>query len=419
MTAAAGVAYARGGNTVPSRKIQDASFYLGLLNSKEKQIENELHKLQDETKEMEFHCTSFADRQGAFDQLLGEVRALEETMSDYNLAYEKERHGSDPEDIESFALDLKHSNEEKANEVDGLFMENQRHRREIDQAEKGISNTLDSFHSLLEKSDQHTITEYERLTTELKDLKDESTDIEAEIAQLRGHMNELQTVVVQKRDNRVRESYDQEAKQATSIKSEMTTINEELRIAQMGLEEARVYLLDKVKADKSKVVELDQEYAMLEDEMRQIDKAEREILKEIGEKESFGASSERDIGANARMYWKSKEAQEYLASSSETIEDIKLEHAAKQANIVSLLEDLSRGIDASEMDMPTKEGLRILNDDADFKAKHLANSKQTMNRLIGQKEKRRVEVRTIQMFHSIFMKAIFVRSTDLLLLFTF
>lgn len=396
VTAAAGVAFNRGnkiGSTTHSRQVQDASYYLALLNTKKKQIEDEIMKLQSEEKEMETNRTNLANRQGSFDELLHEVRGLEETIAYYNLAYEKERDGADPEDVEMSAMDLKETNEELAHTVDQLFMENQCRLREINQVEHDISKTHESFQRLLE-SDQETSAEYERMTSELKCLKDEGTGTEVKIAELRNQMNEIQSKISKRKDSGIRVKYDSETEKVASLKTSLSMLDEELQTAQMGEDEARVYLLDKVKADKSKIIELDKEAKALEEEMRSIDNEEYKLHKEERNVESVVMSStEKGNGANEKMYWRNEDARQYLLSSEQTVTNLQSELEGKKAIVDSLSEDLNKGINANNIEMPTKARFKSLSNDTAFKAKHLGNSKQTMKRLLVQKNQRKIEVR--------------------------
>eukprot|EP00957_Ditylum_brightwellii_P032050 2430378-Ditylum_brightwellii.AAC.1 len=81
------------------RQIRDSNYYIGSLRTKEASIIKEITKLQSEIKEMENEAGKQGMLERTFEELLQEVRGLEGTLADYNLAIDKMRSGSDPEEI--------------------------------------------------------------------------------------------------------------------------------------------------------------------------------------------------------------------------------------------------------------------------------------------------------------------------------
>ena len=408
VTAAAGVASAHshahntpngsssGRIRVPSRQVQDASYFIALLNSKKNQIEQEMFKIQSKVSDMEGHCVGIETRKLAFDSLLEEVRRLEEIMADMNLAHAKQRNGADPEDVGLLAMDLMNKNEEAANRVDQLFMRNQQRLSAVRDVELDIANTHERFQRLLEH-DPETGAEYHRMTEELKCLKEEGRDTEAEILNLRHRMGELQAQILQRRDYHIRETYDSEMEQVSSLKTSIKKIEEDLRVAQMGEDEARVYLLDKVKSDKKSIMDLDKEAKRIDKDMLRIDSEESQIMKQIHIKEEHEhskASLHEEMKDPAQIYWRCEDARQYLISSKEKCELESLERSKteKQEIINSLSKEVRVEEDNTEMQMPTKEKFEHLSHSTAFKAKHLEHSKQTMSHLLAQKSQRKKEV---------------------------
>ena len=98
----------------PARQVQDSSYYVGILRSKVRdqcfadksvcsiqvtELTNEIHALQAEQKHHERSMSEYGGLQKRHENLLNEVRALEGTLADYNLAMDKARVSNVPVSI--------------------------------------------------------------------------------------------------------------------------------------------------------------------------------------------------------------------------------------------------------------------------------------------------------------------------------
>jgi hypothetical protein len=157
----------------------------------------------------------------------------------------------------------------------------------------------------------------------------------------------------------------------------------------MDVDDARLYFLDKVKGNKAIMINMSKEDDELQKKIRELKSKERQIVALLQDDDSTNATK-NDM--EMKMYWKVKEAQEYISSAEGTIDSIRAECDTKKSTINSLTETLSKRLQSSKVEMPTQEHFRNLNDTVSFKSKHLANSQITMKRLLDQRDKRRLEV---------------------------
>ena len=395
LTAAAGIAQGSSRSSskpTSTRTIQDGSYYHSLLTGKVDELESEIQRLNEEIGEIKVNCSKQASRKEVYDNLLVQVNELEETIADYNFAIEQDRSGSDPEEIEALAFGLKEENEQQANEVDQMFMENQRQINEIKIIGNEIKKLHKSFESLLNNSDKQTIHEYERLTAQLKDLKSERMEVKGEVRILQEHVDEVQAIVSRRSDKDICERLDGEQDLVKSHKIDLDALEHEVRTAQMGEDEARLYFLNKVKGDKAMSIDLDKGLDDLHKKVRELKAKERELVAFLRDAESTnGTKNDMEV----KMYWKVKDAQEYISSTDRTIKSIRAECDTKKALVNSLEENLGNRLKSSKVEMPNQETFKKLNDTVSFKSKHLANSQITMNRLLEQRDKRRLEVSDI------------------------
>ncbi len=241
----------------------------------------------------------------------------------------------------------------------------------------------------------------------LKQLKLEGKEVEGQISNLRVKLIECQNIASQRHDRSIREQYDMEMKRTHELKGSLKTLKEELSLARMGVDEAKAYLLERVKGDKKELSDLERQYHTIDDEFYRMSNVERDVLDKISIEQQKtmhhhgnheGTTNLQDMNIYEQMYWKREKAIEFLSPSEEILSRITKEVEMKQQRIVELLKDLSKDIDKTKAPLPSYENFKALSDDASYKAKHLANSELTRTRLAQQKEKRIVEVRWISHF---------------------
>ena len=351
-------------------------------------IETEIQRLSKETEAIDANCSRQASRQQVYDSLLGEKNNLEMTIADFNFAISKERSGSDPEEIEALALGLKEQNDELADEVDNLFMKNQFSQNEIKKLENEIYSLRKSFESLLDNADEDTIFEYERLTAQLKAIKDERVEVEGEVKALKVLMDEVRHTFSMRTDQDTCKRLDTEEENTSALKIDLSALEDNVRIAQMGVDDARLFFLDKVKTNKARLNELDKEHDDLHKELRELKATERELVDFLRDAESTdGSTNDKEM----IMYSKLKDAQENLSFAKERIGSLRADSKTKESMINDLEEALSNRLISIKVEMPTQDKFQELNDTVNFKSKHLTNSQITMNRILDQKDKRRIE----------------------------
>ena len=83
----------------PGRLVQDSTFFVGVIRGKVNAITEEIAKLQKEIDDHTRDQSQSQSMQRKAEELDKEVRSLEGTLADYNIAMDKQRQGSDPSDI--------------------------------------------------------------------------------------------------------------------------------------------------------------------------------------------------------------------------------------------------------------------------------------------------------------------------------
>ena len=83
----------------PGRMVQDSTYFVGVLRSKVNAITEEIERLKKEIDGHEKDKSQASTMQRKVEELDAEVRKLEGTLADYNIAMDKLRQGTDPSEL--------------------------------------------------------------------------------------------------------------------------------------------------------------------------------------------------------------------------------------------------------------------------------------------------------------------------------
>lgn len=376
----------------PKRQVQDTPYFLNLLQTKEKAIVKEIQKLNEYIKELELGNFE-RGAEVVHNDLQAEVQNLEGLLADHNITQDKLRRGCDPEDLESRQIELQMTNEKLENDLDGIFLLKQQCGKDIERVEDNIGQLHKSIQKIFQNVDPVMYDDYQRHTTQIQELGLEGENIELELEQMRANLHDLQSMTVNSNDYEVQRLYDIEQEKLNKLKSNMAEIDENLLVAQMDPEEAHSHLLQKVKSIQTKL----NDFTMEEKKLNGQIESESLNLANLQRQYDRQAINKCDPSIKTRD---KVQIDKSIKTAKEAIENITGDHKKKQNEILALLEDVSKNIETCNTNKPTKIGLKELNEDAEFRAKHLVNSKQTMARLVEQREKRLREVQMVENLES-------------------
>lgn len=108
-----------------------------------------------------------------YEALIKDVRKFEGDLADYNLALDKHRSDTKPEDIEALYLHIKNQNDKQRTHLDTLFSEKCDMENELNSFEQQINDINFSNEARLNDLDPEQRNEYERLKLENNGLTEE------------------------------------------------------------------------------------------------------------------------------------------------------------------------------------------------------------------------------------------------------
>ena len=92
------------------RQVQDGSFFIGVLRSKMNDVRAEIGRLRAEIDRHGKNLSQQGHLERTYETMLQEVKTLEGTLADYNLAVDKARTTADPGEVAKYLNDLEDHN---------------------------------------------------------------------------------------------------------------------------------------------------------------------------------------------------------------------------------------------------------------------------------------------------------------------
>uniref|UniRef100_K3WFZ0 Uncharacterized protein n=1 Tax=Globisporangium ultimum (strain ATCC 200006 / CBS 805.95 / DAOM BR144) TaxID=431595 RepID=K3WFZ0_GLOUD len=378
------------GSIGPGRQVQDASFFMGKLHSKTAEITSEIEKLRKEIEQDAKDKTQYAQLERKYETLAYEVRDLEGQLADYNLAMDKLRSATDPQEIRQVQEQLHHRNGKEAEEVDRIFIL----RQEQEKAVRRMEDEMNEIHMKhQDKINQLVPQKLQRYKEMLEEHHQTEVEIEARSQELEMLMHAIHQKEAELSSNRYREEYEQLEKQARRLQRERDNIQEDARTALMDPNEASALLLAKVKDGKAKIETVERVIQVAEEENQELRKTLNEMQNEMDERVNGGGKDD-PAQKYELLFQRDKEMTAFLESFPVKKDEELRAHRQTQLMIVKLLEHISAGMTKEDKLLPTANASNLdeMKKDLSFKERQLESSVTTKQRLTMELQKRQAEL---------------------------
>ena len=344
------------------------------------------------------------------------VRGMEGNLADYNLAMDKLRTSTDPEEVVAYQKQLQVRNRNEAGEIDKVFITKQQQEKNITDLEAQISDVHRKAEEKIKRLDSDKLKNYEDLIRSSQNLQNEGSQKEQEMEQLRHKTHELEAIV---RGSGMRDEYNREERTVIRLSKqvserEMATdemanyqkltlsifnssaqfkqLEDDMEIANMDPKEAHAKLLAKVKEDQRKTTELDSRVSEINDEIHKLKRQQKELVSDTADRERGNTSNDKQ--KYELLFQRDAEMTQFLESFDQAKFDVLEDQKRTKGTVVALLEHISQGIGTTDV-LPSQERLEEMKDEVSFKTKQLETSQQTMARLQEQRVKRIQEMEKI------------------------
>jgi len=370
------------------RLYQDKKYFVIQLKNKNLELVQEIGKFKNQIETINKDNTSFITLEKKYEGLTKEVRELEGTLADYNLAVDKQRAGTRPEDIRNMYEHIKTQNDKFKAQLDDLFIERKTQEEQIQAIESQLHEIHQAAEMKLNELDPEQRAEYEDLVNENRVL---IQNINAQRNQLDDINGALGQAEARLRLDHNKQRYIQLKEQTVELERKKGDLEVQTNENNLSFPEARDRLLAKVKEDNSVIQNT-------EKRIREVRKMQDNYEKQIKEMSSDNADAGRDAEQDKQkyeiLYQRDKEMSEFI-DNFESMRNTELNTIrALEEAIVRNLEDTSSKL-MQNTDLPTVEEFEGMKVDQAIKENQLGMAKETLVRVQQEYEQRLGELRNL------------------------
>lgn len=325
------------------------------------------------------------------ENLLNEVRALEGTLADYNLAMDKARVGTDPVELNELILGFRAKNKQFANEVDRIFVI----KKQRDEETKQIETQIQDLHELAQRKindlEPQKLIRYNQLLDYSTGLVGKQDAVLAEIDSLVSQVHGLEGGCNQQ--EMYSDEFAQLFKRRAWLQKEAQGLSEELAIWEvLDPKEALAKLKSRVETQSKQLKEYDGSLKDLNDMIGAAQKHLADLRDELKERK-HESGDEKD--KYEKLQRRDDDMTLFISQFDATRGSTSQDQLQAQDKIVALLEHISNGLE-QQNSMPSQQRLNELRDEATFRERQLESSQQTTQRLIQERKHREAEMQKIE-----------------------
>ena len=389
-----GVMGMKGMTSSGGRLVEDTSYYVGLLRKKMNDITTETRKLKVEIDQQAKDAAQYSQLEKRYETLIKNKENLEGQLADYNLALDKTRSSTDPEDIKQMTLHLAEKNRQTGQELDRIFILRKQKEGEVLNCEDQIQSYYKQIQSRINDLEPGKLRAYNDLLAKQKDLFEKIHMIEAKTNEANVKIRHYES---ENKTSSFRKEYLSLEKAYQLLKKDLDSLIEELEIASLDPKEAHSKFVARVNDFKNLTKNVEDKITLQKEEIQSLKRTVEDLDNQANNKNTADNSKEDEGDAN--KYELLQKRDEEMTAFMDKFDDNRnsvLEEQQKAKDvIVALLEHIGRGID-EQSNMVTPEQYGDMEDNKTFKEKNLATAQKTMESLQVEKKKRERELELLK-----------------------
>ena len=360
------------------RLVEDNSYYVGLIRKKISDVEKETKKLRTEIDQQSRDNSSFASLEKKYETLIKDKEKLEGQLADYNLAMDKTRTSTDPDEVGQQAAMLAEKNKKTGQEVDRVFKARKQKEEDTLKAEEQIEGQYQAIQKRINELEPGKLRAYNDLLAKQRELQERIGHGDHRLNEINDKIRQYET---DEKSNTHRKEFAQLERQYRSLRRDADALDEELEIVGLDPKDAHTRYVDRVNNFK-------QITKSLEEKSESMKKEIREMKSTLVESDASSGVPDEDVQGKYELLQKrDQEMTAFMSKFDDMREGILSEQQAARDIVVALLEHIGRGIDESSQ-MPSREAHGEMEDAKAFKEKNLATAQRTMEGLQAEKRKR-------------------------------
>lgn len=367
----------------PGRMVMDRTFFLSELRQKIGLLSGELKRLSAEAEAAEAENSNYLAFEKRADSLADELREQQGRLGDLNTLVDKLHTDSDLEDIERQHAEIKAQNQRESHNVDDVFLIKQQKENSVRDLERQIEDEKRKAESLVNNLPPQQRQEYHELKREN----------EVKVLEIQRRQSEMDELNIKLRSLHEKLSKNPSKRKAFSLKTELQNVQEKKReqeeaakksaAAEENIPEERERLLARVKEDNQEIAGMERKVVEVEDQIRrlrgQISQIDSDLEAHQGERNAkYEELLKRD-----------KDMQMFIDAFEERRDQATEKKASLEDNIEQYLERIKLlGKQDTANTAPNVEKYNQLQGDLQFKEKEMANSQNTVEAMIIERDRR-------------------------------
>lgn len=374
----------------PGRLVQDPSYYIGILKKKINDVTGESKRLNAEMDQYERDQSQMIQLEKRYDTLIKNKEQLEGQLADYNLAMDKTRTSTDPDDVQQMAVQLAARNRQTGQELDRIFILRKQRETETNQINDQIQAYYQSIQSRINELEPGKLRSYNELMEKQKELQQAISGSDNRLTEI---TNAIRQVESDEKGYSHRKEFSILEKQIAEAKRNLDYLSEEYAIASLDPKEAHAKFVARVNEHKKNTKAAEDQVTALKTELRNL----RQQLDDLITNSSLN-QTEEDSNEAAKydlLVKRDQEMTSFMDKFDETRAGILAEQQQAQSTITGLLEHIGRGIEDST-NLPDADVRAEMEDAKVFKERNLATAKKTMESLTAERNKRERELEMLR-----------------------
>ena len=371
------------------RLVEDASYYVGLIRKKINDISAETNALNQEIEQQSKDSSQYSQLERRYETLTRSKEHLEGELADYNLALDKTRTSTDPEDVRHMCMQVTERNRQVALEVDKIFTARKQRESETAQLESQIDTYYQNIERRINDLEPGKLKHYNSLLQNQKDLHERAILAENKLNEINSRIDAFEG---EAHGNSHRKEFNAYERQLATLHKDAQSLREELEITNLDPKEAHAQFVARVHDHKENT----QRYIdRIEAAQGEVDRLRKHLADIDLPSTDDDPSSSSDAAKYELLQKRDQDMTAFMDNFDVARDEVLHSTAETKSTIVALLEHISKGIDDSTM-LPSKEALGEMKDNKSFKEKNLATAERTMASLQAEHRKREKELEILK-----------------------
>lgn len=225
------------------RMVFDASHFVGQIRRRITDLNNETAKLRAETEQITKDNSQYSQYEKKYEALIKSKDSLEGQLADYNLAMDKSRTSTDPDEVLQLAHHLQDKNRHGSQELDRVFMVRKQREGEVAALEEQLEAHYRAIQARINELEPGKLRAYNDLMAKQREYQEKSQQSEQKLNELSARLRQLES---DDKGSSLRKEYVVLEKTIQAKKRELQTAQEELDIVNLEPKEAHARYVARV-----------------------------------------------------------------------------------------------------------------------------------------------------------------------------